>query len=459
MEKTKVLKYIDNLGKEISDLCLDIWSHPETSGNEKESANKFREVLRSHGFTIKEIPGLEHAFIGEYGSGSPVIAVLGEYDALPGLSQKVDIKYSPVEENGPGHGCGHNLLGSAALGSALAIKGYLEESKKPGTIRFYGCPEEETLIGKVKMIKRGAFEGCDIALSWHPMNANTALRKAFLANNSIKFRFYGISAHAAQSPESGRSALDAVELMNVGANYLREHVIDEARIHYTITNAGGAPNIVPKEAESWYYVRAPHRKDVEEITERLIKIAEGAALMTETTMEYEIIGGTYELLPNDILFELTYKNMVEVDQPEYTEEELEFAKALQETLDPNMVEAEMKKFVSLEGDEKPYIHQGIVDKDKADTVILAGSSDSGDVSWIMPMNLFLTATWPLGVPAHTWQATAASGSSLGLKGMLYAAKVFTGMAYDLINDPQLVEAAREEFLKRTEKRKYVSPLK
>ena len=459
MEKSDIIRYIDETGKEITELCLQVWKDPETSGNEKESANRFREVLKSNGFEIKEIPGLDHAFIGEYGSGSPVIAVLGEYDALPGLSQKLDTKYDPLEENGPGHGCGHNLLGSAALGSVLAIKKYIEETNTQGTIRFYGCPEEETLVGKVKMIKKGAFDGCDVALSWHPMNVNTAMKKAFLANNSIKFKFQGISAHAAQSPESGRSALDAVELMNVGANYLREHVIEEARIHYTITNAGGAPNIVPKEAESWYFVRAPHRKDVEEITERLIKVAKGAAMMTETEMEYEILGGTYEILPNDMLFDLTYKNMMEVGLPEYTDEELEFAKDIQQTLDPKLIEGEVKKFISVENDEKPYIHQGVLEKEKVDSVILSGSSDSGDVSWIMPTNLFLTATWPLGVPAHSWQATSSSGSSQGMKGMLYAAKVFTGIAYDLLNNPSLVEEAKAEFYKRTKKRKYESPLK
>ncbi|NLK44965.1 MAG: amidohydrolase, partial [Tissierellia bacterium] len=301
----------------------------------------------------------------------------GEYDALPGLSQAVETSFNPVKANEPGHGCGHNLLGTGALG-------------------------------------------------------------------------------AAQSPESGRSALDAVELMNVGANYLREHVIDAARIHYTITNAGGAPNIVPKEAESWYFVRAPHRKDVEEITERLFKIAEGAALMTETTVEIEVLGGCYELLPNDVLFELTYKNMEEVGAPSYTEEELQFAKEIQESLDPKLVEAEIKKYIDT--DEKIYLHQDVIDKDKTDSVTLLGSSDSGDVSWIMPMNLFLTATWPLGVPAHSWQATASSGSSIGMKGMVYAAKVFAGMAYDLLNDSSLVEAAIDEFKKRTENRKYVSPL-
>lgn len=457
MNKSDVLKYLNNISKEVKEISLKIWNNPEISGKEKDSANLFREILKSHDFTIKEIEGMEHGFVAEYGSGSPVIAVLGEYDALPGLSQSLDTKFNPVETNGPGHGCGHNLLGSAALGSVLAVKKYLEETKTSGTIRFFGCPEEETLIGKVKMIKAGAFEGCDLALSWHPMNANTAIENAFLSNNSIKFKFHGISAHAAQSPESGRSALDAVELMNVGANYLREHVVDSARIHYTITNAGGAPNIVPKEAESWYFVRAPRRKDVEEITERLFKVAKGAAMMTETTVDFEVIGGCYEMLPNKVLFDLTHKNMLEIGVPSYTEEELDFAKTIQESLDPNMVEGEVKKYI--DSDDKVYLHQEILEKEKVNSVSVAGSSDSGDVSWIMPMSLFLTATWPLGVPAHSWQATSSSGSSIGLKGMIYAAEIFSGMMYDLLNDSSLVEDAKAEFNKRTEKRKYVSPLK
>lgn len=457
MNKSDVLKYLKEISDQVKELCIKVWNTPETSGNEKQSSNLFRDALKSHGFEIKEIDGMANAFIGEYGHGSPVIAVLGEYDALPGLSQSLDTKFNPVEANGPGHGCGHNLLGSAALGSALAIKKYLEETKISGTIRFYGCPEEETLLGKVKMIKAGAFEGCDLALSWHPMNANVAIDKAFLANNSIKFKFHGISAHAAQSPESGRSALDAVELMNVGANYLREHVIDSARIHYTITNAGGAPNIVPKEAESWYFVRAPYRKDVEEITDRLVKIAKGAAMMTETTVEYQVLGGCYEKLPNNVLYDLTHKNMVEIGVPTYTEEELQFAKAIQESLDPKLVEAEIKKYI--DSDEKIFLHQEVLEKEKVGSVVVSGSSDSGDVSWIMPMNLFLTSTWPLGVPAHSWQATSSSGSSLGLKGMVYAAEIFAGMMYDLLNDPTLVQEAKDEFNKRTENRKYVSPIK
>ncbi|MBU5424848.1 amidohydrolase [Tissierella pigra] len=459
MNKSDVLKYLNDIGEEVKDLSLKVWNNPETSGNEKESANLYRQILKDYDFKIKEVDGMEHAFIGEYGSGSPVIAVLAEYDALPGLSQALDTKFNPVEENGPGHGCGHNLLGSAALGGVLAIKKYLEETKTKGTIRFYGCPEEETLIGKVKMIKAGAFEGCDLALSWHPMNANTALESAFLSNNSIKFKFHGISAHAAASPESGRSALDAVELMNVGANYLREHIIDSARVHYTITNAGGAPNIVPKEAESWYFVRAPHRKDVDDITERLIKVAQGAAMMTETTVDYEVLGGCYEMLPNKVLFDLTHKNMVEIGSPEYTEEELQFAKTIQESLDPKLVGAEAKKFISSDSNTKVYLHEGVLEKEKSSSIVVAGSSDSGDVSWIMPMNLFLTATWPLGVPAHSWQATSSSGSSIGIKGMLYAAEIFSGMMYDVLNNPNIVKEAKDEFNRRTENNKYISPLR
>lgn len=457
LNKSDLLKYVDSISQEIFDVSLELWNNPEISEEEEESSKLFKEVLKSYDFKIRDIEDSGYAFLAEYGEGSPVIAILGEYDALPGLSQDLDTKFNPLVEDGPGHGCGHNLLGSASLGAALAAKKYLDETKSEGTIRFYGCPEEETLLGKVKMAKVGAFDGNDIALSWHPMNTNVAINEGFLANNSIKFKFHGVSAHAAQSPEAGRSALDAVELMNSGANYLREHVIDSARIHYTITNAGGAPNIVPKEAESWYFVRAPKRKDVEEITERLIKVAKGAAMMTETRVEHEILGGCYEKLPNDVLFDLTYKNMIEVGVPEYTEEELNFAKEIQESLDPDKLEAEIVKF-GLAGDENQYLHQEVMDKEDVGLVDLAGSSDSGDVSWLVPMNLFLTASWPLGVPAHSWQATASSGSTMGNKGMLYATKIFSAMIYDLLNDPKLVKEAKEEFSERTKKIKYKSPL-
>ncbi len=460
MNKKNLLDYLENMQEELQEISEKVWNLAEVSGKEEKSSELFRNILTDQGFTLTEVEGkdLANAFYAEYGSGSPVIAVLGEYDALPGLSQEAGTKRSPKGKNAPGHGCGHNLLGTAALGGVLAIKKYIEETGTEGTIRFYGCPEEETLVGKVKMIREGAFKDCDVALSWHPMNVNSPIETGFLANNSIKFRFSGTSAHAAQSPESGRSALDSVELMNVGANYLREHVIDEARIHYTITNAGGAPNIIPADAESWYFVRAPRRKDVEAITKRLVKVAEGAAMMTETEMEYEIIGGTYEILPNRVLFDLTDKNMQEIDPPSYTEEELQFAEEIQKSLDSDMVEGEIRKFISREDAAQPYQFEGVLSKEDSQVVEVAGSSDSGDVSWVMPMNFFLAATWPLGVPAHSWQATASSISSLGMKGMGYASKIFAGMMYDLLQSQETVDAAKDEFVQRTQNQGYVSPL-
>lgn len=457
MKKEQVLENLDSMEDLINDINLAIWANPEVAGKEKESADLYRKALGEHGFTIVEIEGMPHAFYAEYGSGSPVIGVLGEYDALPGLSQAVDVNYNPVTPDGPGHGCGHNLLGAAPFGAALAVRNYLEATGMPGTIRFYGCPEEETLAGKVKMIKAGAFDGCDLALSWHPMTVNAPIHNAFLALDSMKFRFRGISAHAGQSPESGRSALDAVELMNVGANYLREHVIEKARIHYTITNAGGPPNIIPRDAESWYFVRAPRRKDVEDISARLMNIARGAALMTDTQVEMEVLGGCYEYLPNQVLLELTQQNMAAVALPEYTEEERELAASLQSTVEAKQVALERRKYLGeTEGDTAMF--EGVMTIEEGKKVSVSGSSDSGDVSWIMPMNLFLASTWPLGITNHSWQATASAGSTLGSKGMMYAARVFTGMMYDLLNDTSLVEDAVSEFKERTRKQPYVSPL-
>lgn len=456
MNKKELLNYLESITSEINDVNLEIWNNPELPGEEKEAANLYRRVLTDNGFKIVNTPGMEHAFYAEYGSGYPVIALLGEYDALPGLSQKLDTVHNPVEKDGPGHACGHNLLGAAPFGAALAIKEYIDKTGVSGTIRYYGCPEEELLIGKGKMIKAGAFEGCDMALSWHPMAVNSALPEAFLAMNTMKFKFHGISAHAAQSPEAGRSALDAVELMNTGANYMREHIIEKARMHYTITNAGGAPNIVPAEAESWYYIRAPKMKDVLDIKERLFDVARGAALMTGTTVEIENLGGCYEMLPNDVLFELTYKNMNEIDSPSYDEAEVKFAKDLQETLDKKLLALEKEKYVG-EGDSDIVIYEGVVDKEDIGKVVVAGSSDSGDVSWNMPMNLFITSTWALGIANHSWQATAGAGSSVGSKGMMYAASIFTGMLYDILNDTSIVDKAKEEFNNRTATMKYISP--
>lgn len=456
MNKQDLIAEIENLKNVITDASISIWNNPEISGEEKFSSDLMKDILKSNEFEIHEINNVDYAFHAEYGQGSPVIAIMGEYDALPGMSQKKDTKHNPVIEGGNGHGCGHNLLGSAAMGAVLAIKNYIKQDNVKGTIRFYGCPAEETLNGKVEMIRENAFDGCDVALSWHPMNVNTPIYNSYLANNSIKFKFNGTSAHAAAVPHLGRSALDAVELMNTGANYMREHVIDKARIHYTITDAGGPPNIVPKEAESWYFVRAPHRKDVTEITDRLIKISEGAALMTETEASHKYVAGCYEMMPNKVLFDLTYKNMQELKGPDFTLEELQFADEIQKTVSVHQVEGDINNYKIL---EKYSMHKNVVSKEVAQEMYLTGSSDSGDVSWILPMNCFLTACWPLGINPHTWQATSMAGSEAGQKGMLYASKVFASIAYDLLNDSSLVESAKKEFSDKTKNNKYVMPLK
>lgn len=461
MTKSELLQYLASQSDAITGLAQRIWDNPEVAETESFAEAEYEKAFKAAGFAFQKIElddpkhSLNHAFVAEYGAGAPVIAILGEYDALPQLSQKAQAAREPVQEGAPGHGCGHNLLGAAGFGAALALKEYLAQSGQSGTIRYYGCPEEETLAGKVKMLLTGCFDGCDVALSWHPMTANAPLPEGFLANNGLKFRFHGISSHAAASPEAGRSALDAVELMNVGANYLREHIPDNARVHYTITNAGGAPNIVPAFAESWYYVRAPHRKDVAEITGRLLDIARGAALMTGTTMDYEVISGCYEYLTNSVMFDLTHQNMLEVPLPAYTDEEMQLAKDLQASLDPSVVEKEAAKMMA---DTGSAMHTGVIKKEDCGKISMAGSSDSGDVSWNMPMNVLLTAAWPIGTAAHTWQACASSGSALGMRGMLYAAGVFAAMAYDLLNDPALVQSAKAEFEKRTATQKYQNPL-
>lgn len=420
----------------------------------------FRKLLRENGFIIHEFAQkeLKNAFYAEFGSGHPVVAMLGEYDALPGLSQVGGSKEKrPDKSEAPGHACGHNLIGTCAFGGAIAAKRYLEESRQAGTIRFYGCPQEELLNGKVLMAKYHAFDGCDMAFSYHPWDANIPVSQGFLAMNNMRFRFEGISSHAGQAPEQGRSALDAIELSDMGVNMMREHMISSARVHYIITNGGEAPNIVPKEAASWYYVRAPHRSDVVDITNRVINCHRGGALMTDTTLAYEDEGGCYELLPNQVLCELARNNYEEMKMCRYTEEEKELAKALTDSLPSEQAKKERENIGLLE--ETSYIHNEVIPGELAAHYTISGSSDIGDVSWLMPFSMIFTATWPIGVNAHTWQAASASGHTLGKKGMLYAAKIMAGMFYDIINNIGILEKAQAEFEQRTAGRPYECPIK
>ena len=441
MSKKEMLADMEALKPLCVNAAEDLWNNPEVGGTEQHSSDMLRGLLIKEGFTIVNEPKLPYAFYGEYGSGSPVIAVLGEFDALPGLSQKCQTTKEPVNAGGPGHGCGHNLLGAGAVTGAIAIKRFMEKEGIRGTLRFYGCPEEELLSGKVKMAYYNMFDGCDIALSWHPMSANVSIDAGYLASASIRFFFKGQTSHAAFAPERGRSALDAVELTSVGANYLREHVMDKARIHYTTDSGGLAPNIVPDKASAWYFTRAPHMSDVKDILRRLTLVAEGAAMMTETTVSTKIEYGCCDMLGEKSFSDLTWKNMQEVPLPEYTEEELEFARALQDTVDPAVKARDQRAYEA----ENKAMAEGVVSRDGWMRALLTASSDSGDVSQMMPMNLFTAACWPVGVAPHTWQSCASAGSTIGQKGAFYAAQVIAATAYDLFTDETARQAIIDEF--------------
>ena len=451
MTKKELHQIVEGLEPLCKNSCKALWEHPEVGGEEEESANYFRKILSEEGFVIVNEEKLPHAFYAEYGSGAPVIAILGEYDALPGLSQTVSATKEAVEEGAAGHGCGHNLLGSASAVAAIAVKRFLECENQEGTIRFYGCPEEELLSGKVKMAYHHMFDDCDMAISWHPMSTNMVYDNGYLASASAHFEFKGKSSHAAFAPEVGRSALDAVELMNVGVNYLREHVTSKARIHYTTDSGGFSPNIVPPRAGSWYFVRAPYISDVKEILERVRKVAEGACLMTETSMKMKIDYGCCELLENHAYADLAYENLKEASLPVYTEEELEFASKLESTLADETV-AYARKLYDTEG--LPLSTKvGVRELYRINP--LTASSDSGDVSHMMPMCLISTTCWPAAVSPHTWQAAASTGSSIGQKGALGAAEVMAGIAYDLYKKPEAREKIMKEF---QEKKQNYTPM-
>ena len=347
MDKNKIYEIVDRLRPTLETASRYIWENPELGGTEDKASSYYRRLISEAGFKVHNIEGMPYAFYAEYGSGKPVIAIMGEYDALPGLSQKACAAREAVVEGAPGHGCGHNLLGAGAATAAIAVKQIVEEEGLTGTIRFYGCPEEELLCGKVKMVKCGVFDDVDYAITWHPMCHTLVWDGAALANITARFYFTGVSSHAGAAPEKGRSALDAVELMNVGVNYLREHVIDKARIHYTTNSGGTPPNIVPPKADSWYYIRAPHMSDVKEIYERVCKCAKGAAMMTETEVEIVLENGCCEIRPHHSFSDLVQENLEACPRPEYTKEELEFAKELQGTLDPSLVAKDLLKIFSI----------------------------------------------------------------------------------------------------------------
>lgn len=428
-----VLKKLDQQTLKYSEIAQEIWRLAEMGYQEKQSSTLLQQTLSEAGFTIQTgVADIPTAFIAEYGTEGPVIAILGEYDALPGLSQKA----IPSKESAgakAGHACGHHLFGTASTAAAIAVKEWLVVNNKEGRIRFYGTPAEEGGSGKVYMVRAGLFNDVDIALHWHPGAKNSASAGAALANKSAKFRFYGVSAHAAAAPQMGRSALDGVEAMNHMVNMMREHVLEDARIHYVITDGGKAPNVVPDFAEVYYYARHNKRDVVMDIFDRMVAAAQGAALGTGTKMDYEIIGGTHELLPNLTLQKMVHEKLSQVGGVNYNEKELAFANEIAKTL------GQEKADVSVAQEIAPY----------KSTAKAGGSTDVGDVSFAVPTVGFGTATWVPGTAAHSWQAVAAGGTGIGNKGMMVAAKTLSLSAIELFSNPKLIMAAKKEHQEKT----------
>ncbi len=457
-------QYLDQEDEKLSYLAKAIWDHPEIGLQESYAANLLSTELAEAGFTIERGVGqMPTAFVASWGSGRPIIGILGEYDALPGLSQQVTTTVEAIVQGGPGHGCGHNLFGVAGLGAVLSLKETMIANNISGTIRFYGCPAEETLVGKTFMAKDGVFDDLDAALAWHPGDANTVWHGSSLAMNSFKVNFHGVAAHGAAAPHLGRSALDGVMLMDIGVNYLREHIIQEARIHSVITSGGQAPNVVPAYAQVWYFVRAPRRDQVDEIYARVLDIAKGAALMSGTTYDIDFVTGCYDVLPNAVISNLMYEKLMELGPMHFTDKEIAFAADLQKSFPSGSREF---SYANLEKTTTDKLTKADLDNPLWTKVlhhaptptVMPGSTEVGDVSQITPTSQLTTTCWPFGTPPHSWQITASSGSQIGFKGMLYAAKALALTAFDLLTKPELLQAAKDEFAASTADRKYISPL-
>ncbi|MGD9799602.1 MAG: amidohydrolase [Parvularculaceae bacterium] len=425
----KVIAGIDAHYDDIADLASKIWGYAEVGYKEEQSSALLQDALKAEGFSIKNgVAGIPTAFVAEWGTNGPVIAVLAEFDALPGINQDAVATRAPIEGKAAGHACGHNLFGAGSVGAAIAIKNWLAETKTPGVIRLYGTPAEEGGSGKVYMVRDGLFKDVDFALHWHADDKNSAEARTSLANRSAKFRFHGTSAHAAGAPERGRSALDGVEAFDMMVNMMREHVDQAARIHYVITKGGNAPNVVPDEAEVFYYVRHPDTKGVEEIWARLEDAARGAALGTGVKVDWEVIHGNNPLLINEMLAKVMHEKLLEVGGVTYTKEEEAFAKKIYASFNnPDAALGDQEKI-------QPY-----------EKSLGYGSTDVGDVSYAVPTVGLRTATWVPGTAAHSWQAVAASGMSIGHKGATVAAKALTLTAIELYQNEGLREAARAEF--------------
>ena len=444
MSKQAVFDAVESERDRLFELATTLWENPELGMREYDAVERLQGILREEGFDVEEsVAGIETAFLARYGEDDPVVGVLGEYDALPDLSQAVAAEREPLEEGAPGHGCGHNLFAAGSLGAVLGAKRAIERGDVSGTVVYFGTPAEELGVGKPYMISDGAFDDVDAVLSWHPGWYSSASRERCLALDSLRFEFTGEASHAGAAPEAGRSALDAVQVMNVGVEFMREHVPDNARIHYAIDDAGAAPNVVDPNASVLYTVRAPTRASVDEMSEWLHDVARGAALITQTDVESTYRGGMYGVLPNDTLADVIDANMQAVGGFELPADDRQLAAELKATIDG--VEGRIEQLPAEHHDdarEQPMLTDAVPSFDGGE--LGTYSTDTGNVSWVVPVGRSQAATWPVGTPAHSWQAVAASGS-VGRHAAVFVAKALAGGLYDLLDDPEIVAAARAEF--------------
>jgi aminobenzoyl-glutamate utilization protein B len=462
--KEKITNWLEENQQEFLEISDKIWEYAETALQEHRSAKLIVNFLKEKGFNVEEgVAEMPTAFVASFGEGKPVIAILGEYDALPGLSQDKEPVKKTIVEGAAGHGCGHNLLGGAGIAAAVALKERIVQGELKGTIKFYGTPAEEDFNAKGFMIHHGLFDGVDIGLCWHPMFVNSVSNSSSSAIISALFKFKGRTAHAAADPHNGRSGLDAVELMNVGSNYLREHMLTTSRIHYVITKGGDVPNIVPEEGEVWYYVRAPKYKEVDALYQRVVKVANGAALMTETELEIDYLGGTWNTRYNNVILDVLYENMVLVGPSDWSDSEKAFAHKLQESYPEGALEAQKANIPDEWSDIADQLFKeplnNLIPPQVKKGKPSPGSTDVGDISWIVPLAEFTTATGAMGSPWHAWQTTASCGMSIGHKGMIQAAKILALTVADFMTNPDLVARAKVEFEEANAKDSYISPFK
>ncbi|MFN3253371.1 M20 family metallopeptidase [Roseibium album] len=455
----RVWDFVDARRDDYIGLSDRVFDQPEIAYTEFRSVAEHRKMLEQEGFRITEgVAGIPTAIVGEAGDEGPVIAILGEFDALPELGQVAGVaEQQPVEQGGPGHGCGHNLLGSAALMAASSVKDYLAEQGIKGRVRYYGCPAEEGGAAKTFMVREGLFDDVDAAISWHPATFTAVNEARSLANTRIDFTFHGRAAHAAGAPELGRSALDAIELMNVGINYMREHMPDDARIHYAYLDAGGiAPNVVQSRATVRQLVRAGNLKELHGLIDRVRKVAEGAALMTETTVESRVVSGVSNLIGNRPLEETMQRNMERLGAPEFDDMDRAFAEKIRATLSEDNITVSFRR-VGMEVDPELALCNFVVPLERQSEGG-EGSTDVGDVSWAVPTVQARVATCAVGTPFHTWQLTAQGKAPAAHKGMTHAAKIIAGTAVDLFEDSEVLQRAIETHRSKLEKEPYDCPI-